>query len=431
MQCDKREKSRVATMSLAHEPSLAALAASPRAFGKLPALAGSPAAFRFAARLLALNWRAGSLTFVTPSGGELRIKGADPGVDGRIVIHDFRFMRRVLAAGDIGFAEGYMAGEWDTPDLSAVLCAVSMNFDRLARFFLGNPLVRAVNFIGHNLHANTRKGSRKNIHAHYDLGNAFYSQWLDRTMTYSSARYERPRQPLEEAQTNKYRSLAQGMELGPNHSVLEIGCGWGGFAEFAAKEVGAKVTGITISQEQFDFAKKRIFEQGLTERAEIRMIDYRDVQGSFDRVASIEMFEAVGERYWPTYFSKIQQVLAPGGRAGLQIITIRDEIFDAYRRRADFIQKYIFPGGMLPSEARLKSETTQAGLNWTGITRFGHDYADTLDEWGKRFESAWDGIAALGFDERFSKLWRFYLSYCEAGFRTERTNVVQLSLSKA
>ncbi|WP_369817286.1 class I SAM-dependent methyltransferase [Phenylobacterium sp. Root1277] len=371
------------------------------------------------------------MTFVTPSGGELRIKGGDPGVDGRIVIHDFRFMRRVLAAGDIGFAEGYMAGEWDTPDLSAVLCAVSMNFDRLARFFLGNPLVRAVNFIGHNLHANTRKGSRKNIHAHYDLGNAFYSQWLDRTMTYSSARYERPRQPLEEAQTNKYRSLAQGMELGPNHSVLEIGCGWGGFAEFAAKEVGAKVTGITISQEQFDFAKKRIFEQGLTERAEIRMIDYRDVQGSFDRVASIEMFEAVGERYWPTYFSKIQQVLAPGGRAGLQIITIRDEIFDAYRRRADFIQKYIFPGGMLPSEARLKSETTQAGLNWTGITRFGHDYADTLDEWGKRFEGAWDGIAALGFDERFSKLWRFYLSYCEAGFRTERTNVVQLSLSKA
>ncbi|MBA4011751.1 MAG: SAM-dependent methyltransferase [Phenylobacterium sp.] len=417
-------------MSLAHEPSLAALAASPRAFGKLPALVGAPAAFRFAARLMALNWRVGSLTFVTPSGQELRIKGADPGVDGRIIVHDFGFMRRVLAAGDIGFAEGYMAGEWDTPDLSAVLSTVSMNFDRMARFFIGNPVVRAVNFIGHSLHANTRKGSRKNIHAHYDLGNAFYSQWLDQTMTYSSARYSHDGEALELAQTNKYRSLAQGMGLEPDHSVLEIGCGWGGFAEYAAKEVGAKVTGITISQEQFDFARKRVFEQGLAERAEIRMVDYRDVHGQFDRVASIEMFEAVGERYWPTYFGKIQDVLRPGGRAGLQIITIRDEIFESYRRRADFIQKYIFPGGMLPSEARLKDVTNGAGLAWTGIVRFGHDYADTLAEWGRRFESAWDDIATLGFDERFRKLWRFYLSYCEAGFRTERTNVVQLSLAK-
>ena len=306
-----------------------------------------------------------------------------------------------------------------------------MNFDRLARFFLGNPVVRAVNFIGHSLHANTRKGSRKNIHAHYDLGNAFYGQWLDPTMTYSSARYSRDGEPLELAQANKYRSLAQGMGLERDQSVLEIGCGWGGFAEYAAKEVGAKVTGITISQEQFDFARKRIFEQGLAERAEIRMVDYRDVQGQFDRVASIEMFEAVGERYWPTYFGKIRDVLRPGGRAGLQIITIRDEIFESYRRRADFIQKYIFPGGMLPSEARLKDVTGETGLAWTGITRFGQDYADTLAEWGRRFESAWDGIAALGFDERFRKLWRFYLSYCEAGFRTERTNVVQLSLSRA
>lgn len=418
-------------MSLAHEPSLAALAASPRAFGKLPELAGAPAAFRFAARLMALNWRVGTFTFITPDGRELRIKGAEPGVEARVVVRDFGFMRRVLAAGDIGFAEGYMAGEWETPDLSAVLSAVGLNLDRLARLFRGNPLVRAVNFIGHTFHANTRTGSRKNIHAHYDLGNAFYSKWLDRTMTYSSARYERPGQELALAQTNKYRSLAEGMGLQTDQSVLEIGCGWGGFAEFAAKEVGARVIGITISKEQFDFARQRIFAQGLAEKAEIRMIDYRDVEGRFDRVASIEMFEAVGERYWPTYFGKIRDVLAPGGRAGLQIITIRDEIFEAYRRRADFIQKYIFPGGMLPSEERLEAETTRAGLDWTGMVRFGQDYADTLAEWGKRFESAWDDIATLGFDERFRKLWRFYLSYCEAGFRTERTNVVQLSLSRA
>ncbi|MDO9433749.1 MAG: cyclopropane-fatty-acyl-phospholipid synthase family protein [Phenylobacterium sp.] len=418
-------------MSLAHEPSLAALAASPRAFHRLPELAGSPSAFRFAARLMALNWRAGELIFVTPAGRELRIAGAEPGFEATIIIHDFRFMRRVLASGDIGFAEGYMAGEWDTPDLSAVLSAVSLNFDRLAKLVLGNPVARAVNFVGHRLNANTRKGSRKNIHAHYDLGNAFYSRWLDQTMTYSSALYEHPDQPLDQAQTHKYRTLAQGMGLSSGQSVLEIGCGWGGFAEFAAKEVGAKVTGITISREQFEFARKRMFEQGLSDRVDIQMIDYRDVQGCFDRVASIEMFEAVGERYWPAYFDKIRDVLVPGGRAGLQIITIRDEFFESYRRRADFIQKYIFPGGMLPSEERLKPITERSGLNWTGINRFGEDYADTLAEWARRFEGAWGEVTHLGFDERFRKLWRFYLSYCEAGFRTGRTNVVQLSLAKA
>lgn len=418
-------------MSLAHEPSLAALAASPRAFHRLPELAGSPPAFRFAARLLALNWRSGDLTFVTPAGRELRIKGAEPGFTARIIIRDYRFMRRVLASGDIGFAEGYMAGEWETADLSSVLCAVSLNFDRLAKLVLGNPVARAVNFVGHRLNANTRKGSRKNIHAHYDLGNAFYSRWLDHTMTYSSARYEHAGEPLDQAQTNKYRALAQGMGLQSGQSVLEIGCGWGGFAEFAAKEFGARITGITISREQFDFAQKRMFEKGLSERVDIQLIDYRDVEGSFDRVASIEMFEAVGERYWPAYFDKIRNVLAPGGRAGLQIITIRDEFFEGYRRRADFIQKYIFPGGMLPSEERLKPITERSGLNWTGISRFGEDYADTLAEWSRRFDSAWDEVAHLGFDERFRKLWRFYLSYCEAGFRTGRTNVVQLSLAKA
>lgn len=418
-------------MSLAHEPSLAALAASPRAFGRLPELAGAPTAFRFAARLIALNWRAGTVTFVVPSGRELRIRGAEPGPEARIVIRDFRFMRRVLASGDIGFAEGFMAGEWETPDLSAVLCAMSLNFDRLARIMLGNPLTRAVHFLNHRLHANTRKGSRKNIHAHYDLGNAFYSRWLDQTMTYSSALYERRGEALDQAQTNKYRALAQGMDLKTNQSVLEIGCGWGGFAEFAAKEVGARVTGITISKEQFDFARKRLFEQGLADQAEIRMVDYRDVKGRYDRVASIEMFEAVGERYWPAYFSKIHDVLSPGGRAGLQIITIRDEFFEAYRRRADFIQKYIFPGGMLPSEERLKVQTDAAGLSWTSLTRFGQDYADTLAEWAERFEAAWGDISKLGFDERFRRLWRFYLSYCEAGFRTSRTNVVQLSLARA
>ncbi|HUO11635.1 MAG TPA: cyclopropane-fatty-acyl-phospholipid synthase family protein, partial [Caulobacteraceae bacterium] len=245
-----------------------------------------------------------------------------------------------------------------------------------------------------------------------------------------AARYERPGESLNEAQHNKYASLARRLELGPDHHVLEIGCGWGGFAEFAAREVGARVTGITISPAQYEFAKKRLYDLGLAERADIRLIDYRDVEGQFDRVASIEMFEAVGEAYWPTYFRKIRDVLSPGGRAGLQIITIRDELFAQYRRRADFIQKYVFPGGMLPSEKRLKEETARAGLEWRDVVRFGQNYADTLAEWRGRFEAAWDDIKGLGFDERFRRLWRFYLGYCEAGFRTERTNVVQLSLTR-
>ena len=395
-----------------------------------PDLKAAPTAFRTALRVAASNWETGSLTFVLPTGTALRISGHQPGVNATIRIRDYNFVRRAFSSGDIGFAEGFMAGEWDTPDLSAVLEAFSLNFDKLSALVDGNPVMRVLNVLFHLFNSNSRTGSRKNIHAHYDLGNAFYSRWLDPTMTYSSALYERPNQPLPEAQTAKYAALARTIDLAPGKHVLEIGCGWGGFAEFAAKEVGAKVTGITISPAQYDFARKRLFEQGLSERADIRLIDYRDVEGKFDAVASIEMFEAVGEEYWPTYFGKIREVLNPGGRAGLQIITIRDELFADYRSRTDFIQRYIFPGGMLPSEARLKEETERAGLEWSDLKRFGQNYADTLAEWGRRFEAAWSDIRKDGFDERFRRLWRFYLSYCEAGFRTERTNVIQLGLSR-
>ena len=391
----------------------------------------APAAFRTVVRIASDNWEYGRLAFVLPSGRTLQIEGKKSGPDARLIVRDFRFVSRVLAAGDIGFGEGFMAGEWDTPDLSALLEAFTANLDRLTRLMDGNFFVRAVNSLLHSLNRNNKRGSRRNILAHYDLGNAFYSRWLDPSMTYSSARYERPGQSLSEAQRNKYASLARQIGLGPDNHVLEIGCGWGGFAEFAAGEVGAKVTGITISPSQFEFARKRLFEQGLADKADIRLVDYRDVEGRFDRVASIEMFEAVGEEYWPLYFQKIHEVLSPGGRAGLQIITIRDELFEGYRSRADFIQKYIFPGGMLPSETRLRQETDRAGLEWSDIVRFGQNYADTLAEWASRFEGAWDDIKGLGFDEKFRRLWRFYLSYCEAGFRTERTNVVQLSLAKS
>jgi cyclopropane-fatty-acyl-phospholipid synthase len=337
-------------------------------------VAQAPRIFRILVDLAARNWMHGRLVFVLPTGREVAVGGDLPGPDARVIIHDYRFVRRALAGGDIGFAEGYMAGEWETPDLSAVLEAFSLNYDRLTELVTGNVFIRVLNAIRHRLHRNSRSGSKKNIHAHYDLGNAFYSRWLDPSMTYSSARYERPGQPLSEAQQAKYAALAKTIDLKPGQSVLEIGCGWGGFAEFAAKEVGARVTGVTISQEQYDFAKKRMFDQGLADKADIRLIDYRDVDGQFDRVASIEMFEAVGEEYWPTYFNKVREVLAPGGRAGLQIITIRDELFGDYRKRADFIQKYVFPGGMLPSETRLREETSASvgsGASTSAIARPG------------------------------------------------------------
>jgi cyclopropane-fatty-acyl-phospholipid synthase len=249
-------------------------------------------------------------------------------------------------------------------------------------------------------------------------------------MTYSSAKFDRPDETLGEAQRNKYASLARRIDLKPEHRLLEIGCGWGGFAEFAAREIGCNVTGITISREQHDFAKERIASAGLAAKAEIRLEDYRDTQGTFDRIASIEMFEAVGEEYWPAYFSKIRSLLAPGGLAGLQIITIDERYFSAYRRSVDFIQKYVFPGGMLPSMQALRDQVARAGLNWHDNTTFGQDYARTLASWRDRFLSAWDEIRPLGFDDQFKRMWSYYLSYCEAGFRAGSIDVTQIALAR-
>ena len=396
------------------------------------AAARMPRGFGLLLRLLAANWTVGRLTVRLPGGASHRLEGREPGPSAILEIRDYRFAGRVLASGDIGFAEGYMAGEWETPHLAGLLEALARNSDYIRRLVAGNRVMKAVHWLSHRMNRNSRSGSRKNIHAHYDIGNAFYAAWLDPSMTYSSARFTRADMALEAAQREKYASLARVMELQAGQSVLEIGCGWGGFAEFAAKEVGARVTGITISREQHDFARQRMFNAGLAERADIQLIDYRDVQGRFDRVASIEMFEAVGQEYWPAYFGKIRDVLEPGGRAGLQIITIDDAVFAGYRKRTDFIQKYIFPGGMLPSEEALKPIVADAGLDWQGVDRFGKDYAETLRLWDERFMAAWDDIRRLGgFDERFRRLWRFYLAYCEAGFRTARTNVIQLGLSRA
>lgn len=405
------------------ETNVNATLASPQLVAGLAAPASAKAVL-----FALLQLKGGRAQITLPDGRVLLFGNHGDIVD--LKVRDYKFARRVLASGDIGFAEGLMAGEWESDDLPALLTLIAANVERFARLLKGGPIGQVINWLRHLSRANTRRGSRRNILAHYDLGNRFYETWLDRTMTYSSARFDGKVRDLESAQLEKYRALARHLDLKPGEHVLEIGCGWGGFAEIAATEFGAHVTGLTISDQQLIYARDRMRRLGLSDRVEIRRQDYRDVDGAFDKVASIEMFEAVGEKYWPAYFSKIADVLKPGGRAALQIITIRDELFEQYRRRADFIQRYVFPGGMLTSVERLRQETARAGLIWRQADAFGQSYAETLAEWARRFGDKWNEIRALGFDERFKRLWLFYLGYCEAGFRTGRTDVIQLELAK-
>jgi cyclopropane-fatty-acyl-phospholipid synthase len=388
-----------------------------------------PASLSLTAMILSRLPR-GRLDMTLPDGRTLRFNGKEKGPEAELIVHDPKFVRTVLSKGDIGFAEVFMDGQVDTPDLPALLEYFNDNWEDAGNLAIGNSIARFFAKLRHMLRSNTKKGSKRNILAHYDLGNEFYSAWLDPTMTYSSAIFTSPEQSLMEAQLEKYRSIARNLQLKPGQHVLEIGSGWGGFAEVAAKEFGARVTSITISDAQHAFATKRMKEAGLEGQVEIVMRDYRDVTGQFDAVASIEMFEAVGQEYWPSYFNKIAEVLKPGGRAALQIITIDDKYFDGYRRRADFIQTYIFPGGMLPSPQRLKEETERVGMKFTTDQMFGKSYARTVDEWAKRFDLAWDRIKGGKFDEQFRRLWLYYLAYCSAGFRTGRIDVGQFVLTK-
>jgi cyclopropane-fatty-acyl-phospholipid synthase len=389
-----------------------------------------PASLSFAAMVLA-RFKKGRLDMTLPDGRTLRFEGKEPGPVAEMIVHDPKFVRTVASRGDIGFAEAFMDQKFDTPHLSALLEYFNANWEQLGKLAIGGNIARFFIALRHHLlRANTKKGSKRNILAHYDLGNDFYARWLDPTMTYSSALFTSDSQSLEEAQREKCRSVARNLKLKPGDHILEIGSGWGGFAELAAKEFGARVTSITISDAQHAYAVKRIADAGLSDRVEIVLRDYRDVQGQFDAVASIEMFEAVGEEYWPGYFGKIAGVLKPGGRAALQIITIADRYFERYRKRADFIQHYIFPGGMLPSEARLREEAVHAGMDFSVDKTFGLSYARTLAEWAKRFDRAWDSIRGGKFDESFRRLWLYYLAYCEAGFRTGRINVGQFVLTK-
>jgi len=373
----------------------------------------------------------GTLDVTLADGRTVRLGGNSPGPAAAMTISDYGFASRLLRGGDIGIAEAYLNGEWDTPDLTQFLYLFCVNHDLIQAMLGDKPLMRFVQIVRHWLNRNTKRQARRNIYAHYDIGNAFYSAWLDPSMTYSSALFEEHTPDLAAAQNNKYRRLAEAIDLQPGQTLLEIGCGWGGFAEYAAKTCGAKVVGLTISEEQRDFAQARIQKAGLGEKVEIRLQDYRDERDQYERIASIEMIEAVGEQFWPKYFSQLRDRLLPGGLAGIQAITIQDNLFHTYRREVDFIQRYVFPGGMLPSPQVLKALGERFGIPVIRERIFGQDYAKTLATWRNNFRAAWPNLTPLGFDERFRRLWEYYLAYCEAGFLSGNIDVRQVVFAKS
>jgi cyclopropane-fatty-acyl-phospholipid synthase len=364
----------------------------------------------------------GSLTIVLPSGERIEHRGAIPGPEAVMQLHNGRAFYRLLTGGDVGFAEGYIAGDWSSPDLVALIALAAENVARLQQTMDGSTPVRLFNRLRHMLRRNSREGSRRNIAFHYDLGNDFYRLWLDESMTYSSACALKPGQTLEQAQQAKLDRIAGLLELNGGERVLEIGCGWGALAARLAPYC-AHVTGLTLSREQLAFARDVVAAEGIADRVDLRLQDYRDVEERFDRIVSIEMLEAVGETYWPVYFDKLRACLVPGGTAVLQVITMREDRFEPYRRGSDFIQRYIFPGGMLPSRPIIEQRAFRSGLTLTSVETFRQGYADTLAEWRLRFESAWPDVASIGFDANFRRLWDYYLSYCEAGFRTGTIDV--------
>jgi cyclopropane-fatty-acyl-phospholipid synthase len=379
------------------------------------------AVLRVCARLISPS-AAGRLHLVLPSGACIVIAGSRPGSDAHLALKSYGVFRRALRGGSIGFAESWMAGEIESADLVALFAYFLDNKATLKRAGRGTFRVRSHDWTYHRSRANTRVGSRANIAAHYDLGNDFYRLWLDQTMTYSSAVFTPRGSSLEDAQEAKYEQVFAALALEPGHRLLEIGSGWGGFALRAARR-GARVTGLTLSREQLAESQSLLGQNGFAGGSEIRFEDYRDVTGTFDRIASIEMIEAVGEENWPSYFAAIHDRLAPGGIAVLQAITIDEQIYPSYRAKADFIQRYIFPGGMLPTCDHMRVNAQAAGLEFEQVDRFGVSYARTLAAWRQRFNAAWPDIKALGFDERFRRMWDYYFAYCEAGFERGTVDV--------
>ena len=366
----------------------------------------------------------GRLTIVTPSGERIEHAASQAGPEATLIVHRWRALRRIAAAGDVGFAEAFIAGDWSSPDLTSLIVLAAKNSDRLERALCGWVPLRALNRLRHLLNLNTKTRSRRNIAFHYDLGNEFYRLWLDRSMTYSSALYEASDESLEAAQHAKRRRIIDLLELQGGERVLEIGSGWGALAAELARQ-GTTVTGVTLSSQQLAHAHELMAAEGAGDRVKLRLQDYRDVEGSFDRIVSVEMLEAVGERYWPVYFAALRRRLKQGGTAILQAITIAEQRFDSYRKSADFIQHYIFPGGLLPTKAIVEEQSERAGFSLASVTSFGPSYALTLAEWRRRFLASWPAAEELGFPASFRRLWEYYLCYCEAGFRA---NVLDVSL---
>lgn len=390
---------------------------------------GLPAKAQIALRSL-VKLQYGILTLQIPDGRRVTIKGKKAGPEGTLILHNWNLIHKALTNATIGVGESYIDGDWESPDVSTVLSVLAMNQgvdDTIARHARG--LLRLFERTRHWLRSNTKTQAKKNISAHYDLGNDFYTQWLDETMTYSSALYEEGADDLASAQRDKYKALAVATGIQPGDRILEIGCGWGGFAEYAAKELDCHVTGLSLSQEQLKYAQERLDKLGLSHKVNFKYQDYRDETEKYDRIISIEMFEAVGEKYWRTYFDKVKDCLKPGGTAGLQIITMNPRNYKHYKNNPDFIQRYIFPGGMLPADDAIENLGTTAGLSTDSNRAFGLDYAQTLAQWREKFWANWEHIKPLGFDDRFKRLWEFYLYYCEAGFRAGTINVRQIVYS--
>ena len=373
--------------------------------------------------------RHGTLDLECPDGTALRFGHGEP--HATLTLLDWRACAATLKGGDIGFAESFIAGHWTTPDLARLLTLLARNRDALEALVYGRWWAALLHRARHALNRHSRRGSRRNAHAHYDLGNAFYGLWLDETMSYSSAWFDGDlAQPLPRAQEAKMRRALQACALQPGQRLLDIGCGWGALAEYAAREHGAHVTGITLSREQLAHAEQRLRDAGLAERATLRLQDYRDVDdGPYDAIVSIEMFEAVGRKHWPHFFTALRRALKPGGRACIQSIVMRDDLFSRYLRGTDFIQQYIFPGGLLPSPGSFRAQAQAAGLRIDDELPFGADYAETLRRWRAAFLAREGALRKLGFDTRFLRTWHFYLAYCEAAFTAGSIDVVQFTLA--
>ncbi|MGB3246897.1 MAG: cyclopropane-fatty-acyl-phospholipid synthase family protein [Sulfitobacter sp.] len=388
---------------------------------------------RYFARVYAMvaEMNNGRIDFVLPDGRTFRAEGKHPGPMAELRIHNNDLFARLIREGDLGFCDAYLDEWWSTPDLQAFMDLVHAGNESIYDGFPGMELLRKFERFRFWLQRNNKAQARKNISYHYDLGNEFYRLWLDESMTYSSALFPDDAQmSLEAAQEAKYKSMVDQMGVQPGDHVLEIGCGWGGFAEYAARERGLKVTGLTISEEQFKYARERIQKAGLSGSVDFKLQDYRDERGTYDGIASIEMFEAVGEKYWPIYFDTVRERLKPGKTATLQIITVDHKRWDVYKRGVDFIQKYIFPGGMLPSPVVLREQVEKAGMIVDKSIEFGKGYDMTLRRWHETFNEKWDQIKALGFDDRFRRMWNFYLTSCAATFDSGNCDVTQITIRR-